>query len=204
MPPALPNTGTYKFQLSSGSLLDYLFICLLITINIQQGTQLRGITVGLIYRGTEMSRGHSGWGDLSWLALMGHAAQTRKQTARHWAPIMGWWHHPSLTPPAWHDPDGVSITQANCHVWRVGKSCKQGKDMSVFFFCLFFFFFYGRYSLWRSRLPWQCGWSSQLILFLFSLSAALVAIEDTPAGTAKRMTTYKKNAYCFLFFFAFW
>lgn len=163
MPPALPNTATYKFQLSSGSLLDYLFICLLITINIQQGTQLRGITVGLIYRGTEMSRGHSGWGDLSWLALMGHAAQTRKQTARHWAPIVGWWHHPSVTPPAWHDPDRVSITQANCHVWRVGKSCKQDKDMSVFFFSN------GRYSVWRSRLPWQCGRSSQLILFLFSL-----------------------------------
>lgn len=86
MPQPLPNIGTYKFQLSSGSLLDYLFICLLITINIQQGTRLRGITVGLIYRGTEMSRGHSGWGDLSWIALMGHAAQTRKQTACHWAP----------------------------------------------------------------------------------------------------------------------
>lgn len=52
----------------------------------QQGTRLRGITEGLIYRGTEMSRGHSGWGDLSWIALMGHAAQTRKQTACHWAP----------------------------------------------------------------------------------------------------------------------
>lgn len=86
MPQSLPNIGTYKFQLSSGSLLDYLFICLLITINIQQGTRLRGITGGLIYRGTEMSRGHSGWGDLNWLALMGHAAQTRKQTACHWAP----------------------------------------------------------------------------------------------------------------------
>lgn len=56
MPQPRPNIGTYKFQLSSGNLLDYLFICLLITINILQGTRLRGITVGLIYRGTEMSR----------------------------------------------------------------------------------------------------------------------------------------------------
>lgn len=87
MPQPPANIGTYKFQLSSGSLLDYLFICLLITINILQGTQLRGITVGLIYRGTEMSRGHSGWGDLSWLALMRHAAQTRK-TACHW--VLSW------------------------------------------------------------------------------------------------------------------
>lgn len=75
-----------KFQLSSSSFLDYLCICLLITINIQRGAGLRGITGGLIYRGTKMSRGHSGWGDWSWLALMGHEAQTRKQSAWHWAP----------------------------------------------------------------------------------------------------------------------
>lgn len=189
MPPALPNTATYKFQLSSGSLLDYLFICLLITINIQQGTQLRGITVGLIYRGTEMSRGHSGWGDLSWLALMGHAAQTRKQTARHWAPIVGWWHHPSVTPPAWHDPDRVSITQANCHVWRVGKSCKQDKDMSVFFFLM---------EDIQCDVADSHDSAGEAPNWFCFYSVCLSGIEDTPAGTAKHMTTYKKNAYWFL------
>lgn len=49
-------------------------------------TGLRGITVGLIYRGTEMSRGHSDWGDLCWLALMGDTGQTRKQSTYKWAP----------------------------------------------------------------------------------------------------------------------
>lgn len=59
-------------------IIPYLLICLLIPINIQAGTQLTGITVDLVYHGTEMSRGQSSWGDLSWLALMRHGTQTRQ------------------------------------------------------------------------------------------------------------------------------
>lgn len=78
MPQPMENTGIYKFQLSTISLPDYLFICLLITINIQQDTRLRGITVVLIYRGIEMSRGQ--W--LRWLKLgsLDGTCSTNKKT----------------------------------------------------------------------------------------------------------------------------
>lgn len=82
-------------------IIHYLLMCLLITINIQAGTQFSGIRVDLFYHGTEMSRGHSSWGGLSWLALMRHGTQTRQTVRMLRDALVSSCHRPSLTLFAW-------------------------------------------------------------------------------------------------------
>lgn len=60
--------------------------------------------------------------------------------------------------------------------------------------CLFFFFSWKIFSVTQQTPMTVRATDSVFIQFVSRLSC----IEDTPAGTAKHMTTYKKNAYWFL------